>query len=84
MAHSLRLVATNYRPTGIKPVEAKRRKKCFTALRRRGEGLLTRQFYRRAGLHHLPDLKADERRWPSSRDPFNGGIETEITGWNQG
>ena len=27
----LRLVATNYRPTGIKPVVANRRKKCFTA-----------------------------------------------------
>ena len=35
---SLRLVATNYRPTGIKPVVAKRRKKCFTALAHRGAG----------------------------------------------
>ena len=32
----LRLVATNYRPTGIKPVVAKRRKKFFTALSKRG------------------------------------------------
>ena len=34
----LRLVATNYRPTGIKPVVANRGKKCFTALPKRGEG----------------------------------------------
>ena len=35
-----RLVAANYRPTGIKPVVAKRRKKCFTALPPRGAGIL--------------------------------------------
>ena len=35
---SLRLVATNYRPTGIKPVVANRRKKCFTALPSTGRG----------------------------------------------
>jgi len=41
---SLRLVATDYRPTGIKPVVANRRKKCFTALPKRGEGEKTHGF----------------------------------------
>ncbi len=31
------LVAANYRPTGMKPVVAKHREKCFTALPREGD-----------------------------------------------
>jgi hypothetical protein len=50
---SLRLVATNYRPTGIKPVVANRRKKCLTALPKRGEGEKTRWGSKSIGISGL-------------------------------
>ena len=50
---SARLVATNYRPTGIKPVVANRRKKCFTASPTRGEGEKTRWDLKSIGISSL-------------------------------
>ena len=38
LAFHKRFVAANYRPTGIEPVVAKRRKKCFAALPKKGRG----------------------------------------------